>query len=139
MYEVFDEVQKAPTKKDKILCLQKNYDYTLRCVLRAAFHPNIRFVITGDIPQYTPDKSPIGLAVISMNNVVDKLYLFEVGNTRTDPNLTLKRKKELFIQFLEGLEAREAEILVQIINKKIECKGLTYLIVKEALPELELP
>ena len=139
MYEIFEEFEKATTKNDKILVLRNNYNFTLYCTLRAAFHPNIKFVVTGQVPDYTPDNSPAGLAVNTMNMVVNKMYLFEVGNPKVSPNLTLDRKKQLLIQFLEGLEAKEAVILEQVLNKSLKVKGLTYPFLKETLPELELP
>ena len=37
---------------------------------------------------------------------------------------------------LEAVHPREAELLLQVKEKKIKCKGLTYNLVKETFPDL---
>lgn len=138
MYEVFDEFEKATNRQEKISVLRNNYNYVLRCVLRATFHPNIKFVFS-DIPKYKPDDAPIGLSYQNLHNVIEKIYLFELNNPRVSTNLTLDRKKILLMQILESLEAKEAKIFSEMLMKKLYVKGLTYKLVREALPELELP
>ena len=137
MYEIFGEFEKAATKADKIQVLDKNLSYPLRCVLRANFHPNIRFVID-KLPDYKPSDSPIGMGYMNMGNVIEKIYLFEKDNPRVSTNLTLERKTLLLVQILESLEAKEAEIFGAMILKKIKVKGLTAAIVKEAIPDINL-
>ena len=42
----------------------------------------------------------------------------------------------MFLEILEGVHPRDAEILVDMINKKTSVKGLTEKLVKEAYPDL---
>ena len=53
-----------------------------------------------------------------------------------NPNLKQARREYLFIEMLESIHSLEAELLLQIKDKKIKCKGLTYNLVKETFPEL---
>ena len=60
-------------------------------------------------------------------------YLFVEGG---NPNLKPARREYLFIELLESVHDQEAQLLLQIKDKKIKCRGLTYKLVKETFPEL---
>lgn len=135
VYEIFDDFEKAQTKDEKIKVLRQNNKPALLGVLRANFHPNIKFVFDS-IPEYKPDISPPGLSYTSLDMEINKFYLFEVGNPRVSPQLTQIRKVQLLQMMLESLEAREAKILEDVLLKKLKVKGLTKNIVLEAFPDL---
>ena len=65
--------------------------------------------------------------------LVRKLYLFVEGG---NPNLKPARREYLFIELLESVHDDEAKLLLQIKDKKIKCRGLTYKLIKETFPEL---
>jgi hypothetical protein len=135
IYEVFEEFEKAKTKEEKVYVLRKNATYALREVLRGTFNPNIRFFIN-EVPQYKPSDAPIGLGYSSIHQELGRAYLFELNNPKVAPTLTENRKKQILIQILETLEAKESEIFVNMLLKKQEVKGLTPAIVKEAFPDI---
>lgn len=135
IYEIFDEVEKAPTKKEKVEVLQKNSNYALRNVLKGTFDPNIEFVID-KVPYYNPSDSPVGLGYTSLYQELTRIYIFQKNNPKVDPNLTQERKEKILIQMLEALEKREAEVLMNMLLKKQKVKGLTYNVVKEAFPDI---
>lgn len=135
LYEIFDEFQKASKKDEKIAVLRNNNCYALECVLRGAFHPEIKYVFD-EVPQYKASDAPIGLGYSSIHQELDRVYLFEVNNPRVAPALTFERKKYILAQMLESLEGREAEIFAGMLVKKLPVKGLTYKIVAEAFPGL---
>lgn len=135
IYEVFDEFESAPTKKDKVAVLQRNSTYALKSILKGTFDPNVQFVIES-VPYYGPSDSPPGLGYTSIHQEIDRAYLFEANNPKVDPNLSHNRKEQLLIQMLESLEKREAEIFMNMLLKKQKVKGLTANVVKEAFPGL---
>lgn len=135
LYEVFEEFENAPNREAKIDILRSNKSYALECVLRGAFHPNIKYVFE-EIPAYRSSDAPAGLGYSSIHQELDRVYLFEQNNPRVAPNLTLDRKKYLLIQMLEAMEAKEAAIYSGMLMKRLPVKGLTYKLVKEAFPEL---
>lgn len=135
LYEVFDEFQTATNREDKISVLRRNKSYALECVLRGAFHPNIRYVVD-EIPKYRNSDSPPGMGYSSIAQELDRIYLLEQNHPKTSPNLTLERKRIILTQMLESLEAREAEIFAGMISKKLPVKGLTYKLVQETFPGL---
>lgn len=135
MYEIFDEVAKAKDKNEKILILRRNETMTLRNVLQGTFHPAIEYNIT-KVPYYKPDQSPPGMGYSHMGAALDRVYLFVKGSKRADPNLTQERREQILIQILESLEAKEAEVFMNMILKKQKVSGLTADLVREAFPNL---
>lgn len=133
--EIFEEFEQRKTKEDRLAVLRYNANWALRSTLKGVFDPNVQFTIT-EVPQYTPSLDPIGLSATSLHQELGRFYIFEKNNPKVSPSLTEKRKKEILIQMLEALEAKEAKVLEGILTKKLKVKGLTYEIVKEAFPDL---
>jgi hypothetical protein len=134
LYEVFDEFEKQPTKEDRINVLRRNDSHHLRMMLRAAFHPNIKFFLE-KFPYYDPQSMPVGTGD-PVAHILNKLYIFERGNPRAPAGLTDAKRDKLLIQFLEGLEAREATLVLNMMMKNLKVKNLTYKLVKEVFPDI---
>lgn len=135
IYEILEEVEQRKTKEDKLAVLRYNTNWALRSVLKGVFDPNVQFTVK-EIPAYKPSDDPPGLSQTSLHQELGRMYIFEVNNPKTSPTLTEQRKKEILIQMLESLEAKEAKVLEGVLTKKLKVKGLTYDLVKEAFPDL---
>lgn len=135
IYEVFDEFAAAHSRGDKINVLRKNDSYALRNVLVGIFHPNVHFNVSEPVT-FKPSDSPPGMGYSSIHQELDRVYLFEKNNPKANPDLTEKRKREILVQMLESLEAREAEVFLNMLLKRQPVKGLTPKIVSEAFPGL---
>lgn len=133
--EIFEEFNKAQTRQEKIDVLRKNSCPALRNVLKGTFDPTIEFTIT-NVPMYTPSDSPIGLGYSTIHQEIGRAYMFQKNNPRTAPSLSEERKEQILIQILEMLEAKEAQIFVNMLLKKQNVPELTSTIVKEAFPDL---
>lgn len=135
VYEIFDELAQRKTKEDKLAVLRFNGDYALKNVLKGMFDPNVRFVFSEPV-DYRKSGAPPGLGYSSIHQELGRAYLFEINNPKVDHNLSFERKKQILIQILESLEAKEAEVFMNMLLKKPHVKGLTYDLVKEAFPDL---
>lgn len=135
IYEIFDEFAKAETKQGRIEVLRKNDNQALRHVLRGSFDPSIEFAVES-VPYYKPSDAPAGLGYTSINVELGRAYLFQKEHPKLDPNLTTERREKILIQILEALEAREAEVFMNMILKKQKVSGLNAKIVREAFPDL---
>ena len=131
---IVGEVAKAKTKELKKATLIEYDNSALREILRYAFDPNLKFLLPPGIPPYkdyagdTDEPNPTYLY-----GLVRKLYLFvEGGNTA----LKQSRREYLFIEMLESIHPSEAELLLQVKDKKVKCRGLTYNLVKDTFPDL---
>jgi len=133
LVQIFADVAKAKNKKDKKeILLKHGNNGALREILKYTYDPNIKFLLPPGNPPYKSvvddSENPTYLY-----GLVRKLYLFVEGG---NPNLKPNRREYLFIELLESIHPKEAELLLQVKDKKLKCNGLTYNLVKETFPEL---
>jgi hypothetical protein len=94
IYEIFDELEAASTKDEKLSVLKKySNHYALRCVLRGTFHPKIEYAIES-APYYSPFRCTYRMGYSSIHYELGKVYLFEKNNPKVDPNLTIEKRKQ---------------------------------------------
>ena len=135
IYEIFDELEIATSKKEKLAVIEKNLSRTLIQVLELAFHPDYEWLIDEMPHEYKiPDTLP-GISRCQLSTEIRKLYLFKKGDA-TAEKLSVEKRKQLLLQLIESLEPREAEVVIGILSKDLGVKGLNYKFVKEAFPQL---
>ena len=133
VFEILEKVENAKTKKDKIAVLQKNEIMPLLDVLRGTFDETIQWNLPGGTPPYTPNNEesyPSSLLRQHRN------FKYFVKGLRESNGLNPIRRERMFIDILEAIHPKDAEVLVSMINKKSPMKGLTKNLVKEAFPQL---
>jgi len=87
----------------------------------------------GEVP-YKQNEVPIGTDHTSLRREYQQLYHFVKGG---NDSLTTIRRETMFIQILEGLHPREAEILCLVKDKKLSTKYKVDLdLIKEAYPDI---
>ncbi len=129
--EVLEKAAALPTKADKVAFLQSNYSVPLTLVLRAALDPNIKWALPEGAPPYTINPYPGQEG--ALYSEARRLYLFVEGG---NPNLTAKKREHLFVQFLEMLTPKDAQLVLAAKEKKLPYKGITAKLVNEAFPGL---
>ena len=135
IYEVFDEFEQASTKQEKMAVIEKNLSKTLVEVLQFTFHPAFQWKVKEMPENYkVPDTKP-GISISQLSTEIRRIYLFQEGHPEAE-KLNPRKRHELLIQFLEGIEPREAEVVMGIFKKDQGVKGLNYAFVKEAFPNL---
>ena len=130
---IFADVAKAKNKKEKKEVLLKHENNgALKEILKYTYDPNIKFLLPPGDPPY---KSVVDETEnpTYLYGLVRKLYLFVEGG---NPNLKSQRREYLFIELLESVHPKEAELLLQMKDKKLKCNGLTYNLVNETFPKL---
>ena len=129
--EVLTKVNNAKDKPKKIEVLQQNDSVSLRQILKGAFDPNIKWDLPEGTPPYKENDAPAGTEHTLLASETKRLWHFVKG---ADANLNKMRKETLFIQILEGLHKSEADLLINVKEKKLNntYKGLTANLVKEA-------
>jgi|TARA_B110000263_G_C15268696_1_gene492365 hypothetical protein len=133
LVHILADVAKAKNKKDKKeILLKHGNNGALREILKYTYDPNIKFLLPPGNPPY---KSVVDESEnpTYLYGLVRKLYLFVEGG---NPNLKPNRREYLFIELLESIHPKEAELLLQVKDKKLKCNGLTYNLVKETFPKL---
>lgn len=132
VYEVLDLVAKAKSKDEKVKILRENESGALHDVIRGTFDERIVWLLPqGGPPPYTPNK-PESTPSNFLRECVKLAYFVKGGRA---PDLNPIRREMMFIQLLESIHPRDAELLIDVINKKAP-KGLTRAVAKEAFPNL---
>ena len=131
--EVLQKISNAKTKAQKIKLLQGFNTPALRQDLIANFDDSIISMLPeGEVP-YEKNEAPEGTEHTKLIQEYRKLYLFFKGGA----NISQARRETLFIQLLEGLHAKEAEVICLVKDKKIGKRWkITRQCVEEAFPEI---
>lgn len=129
--EILELVEAQPTKKQKLYALQVHDNPALRQILKYVFDPSIKFLLPDSDPPFKPIES--AEAQGRLYSEARKLYLFVEGG---NPNLTAFKREMLFIQLLESVDPKEAQLILHVKRKKLPYKSITKKLVKEAFEGL---
>ena len=129
--EVLRKVHNAKTKSKKIEILKEHDCDALRMVIKSSFDPKIEWVIpNGEVP-FTANEAEEGTEHTVLRKEAKKLFNFiKGGNDR----IAGFKRKNMFIQMLEGLHEDEAKVLIHAKDKELHkvYKGLSHEVVKTA-------
>ena len=130
---IFEDIAKAKSITERKKILLEHGSNPLKELLKYAFHPDIKFLLPEGAPPYKTVGSPDEYNPTYLYPNIRKLYLFVEGGNE---GLTTLRREQLFIQLLEELHPKEAEVVIQVKDKKLKYRGLTYKLVKAPFPDL---
>ena len=130
---IFENVAAANSFEARRKVLLENESNPLKDLLRYAFHPDIKFALPSGEPPYKTIGSPDEYNPTYLYPNIRKFYLYIEGG---HDGLTQLRREQLFVSMLEGLHPKEAAVVIQVKDKKLKFRGLTYKLVKETFPEI---
>jgi len=134
IHEVFELVMKQRTRQDKINILKEYEDPSIKAIFIWNFDESVISVIPDGPVPYKENEVPVGTDHTSLRREYKNLYHFVRGG---NDSLSSLRKETMFIQLLEGLHPKEAEIICLIKDKKLTTKyKISHDIVKEAYPDI---
>lgn len=128
--EILDKAAELKTRKERVDFLRKNDSSALRTILKYAADPNIKFLLPDSDPPFKASEAKESQGMLYSE--ARRLYLFVEGG---NPNLSPFKREMLFIQLLEALDPMDAQLLLQVKNKKLP-KGLDKKIIQEAFEGL---
>ena len=140
LHEIFTEVGTKTKVSDKVSILQHHESNGLKAILRGAYDSRIEWAIPNTPPPYTPSDAPdydladSKLEIAAME--IGKFANFNGNPTDQGRSITQVQRENHFIQLLEALHESEAEILKNVIKRKLPYKGLTPNLVNQAFPNL---
>lgn len=130
MAEFLEKIGKYKKTQDKIDALKANDTFAIRVILQATYDPTVKFLLPEGTPPYKP------------NDLVDQEHVFHKEARMLQyfvegfhPNLAKNKREMMFVEFLEKLAPKDAELLISAKEKK-PVKGITIQHVKEAFPGL---
>ncbi len=135
IHEILELVSEQRTKVKRVEILQEYRDDSLTAVLIWNFDERVQSAVPGGQVPYEPNDVPVGTDHTSLRREWKTLYHFIKGG---NPSLSNLRRETMFVQLLEGLHPKEAEIICLVKDKELESvyPKVTLDIVKEAFPDI---
>ena len=135
MNEVLELVDEQKTDAKKVAIL-KEYECD---ILKSLFIWNFDDSIISLLPEgkvpYKPNENPLGTDHSSLRREQRNLYMFVKGGNDA---LSTIRRETIFIQMLEGLHPKEADIIVAVKDGDLEdMYDVPFEVVEEAYPDIE--
>lgn len=128
--EFLEKVGKLKRTQEKIDALKANDSLVLRIVLQSGYDPNVKWALPEGTPPYKPND------LVDQEHILikdcEKLRYFIQGFY---DNLAPLKRETMFVEFLERVAPKDAEMLCLFKDKK-PMKGITLQHVTEALPGL---
>jgi hypothetical protein len=132
IFEILQLVESAKSKKEKIEILQQNRSVALEMVIQGAFDARIKWLLPeGKVP-YNP--APGAGIECALYRQINQFYLFVQNGL---PGLNKSRREQLFVQLLESVHPKDAEILVYVKDKSLPFKTITPELFSEAFPHIK--
>ena len=128
--EILDNAGKLKSKNEKIEYLRKNDSRALQDILQYALHPGITWDLPEGRPPFTP--TPHLDQENRLPQEMRRLYLFVNGNGN---RLKPAKVETLFVQILESISPKDAELLLLAKERKLP-KGITAALIDEVWPGL---
>ena len=134
IHEVLELASKQRSKAKKVEILKQYEDPSLKAIFIWNFDPSvISAVPEGPVP-YKENEVPVGTDHTSLRREYKNLYHFIKGG---NDGLSSLRRETMFIQLLEGLHPKEAEIICLVKDKQLQTKyNLKEDVVKEAYSDI---
>jgi hypothetical protein len=132
IYEVIELVSQAKTQKEKVDLLRKYESWALKDVLRGAYDDLVQWSLPPGPPPYEPAKE--NSVPSTMHNQHKKFKYFVKG--LVGDSVHPIRREKMFIDMLESVHPKDAELLILMKDKKNLAKTVTRKLVQEAFPNL---
>ena len=139
-HDLFSQIGAENAVKKKVALLQENDSPNLKAVLRAAYDKRISWTIPDTKPPYEPNETddwddvPLKLHEAIMG--IGRFANFNGNPTNQARQLTRMQREQAFIEILSKLHKHEADIVIGLLKRKINYKGITPRIASQAFPEL---
>ena len=135
MNEVLELVTEQKTDAKKVAIL-KEYECD---ILKSLFIWNFDDSIISLLPEgkvpYKPNENPLGTDHSSLRREQRNLYMFVKGGNDA---LSTIRRETIFIQMLEGLHPKEADIIVAVKDGDLEdMYDVSFEVVEDAYPDIQ--
>ena len=135
MNEILELVSEQKTDAKKVAILKEYECDALKSLFIWNFDDSIISLLPeGNVP-YKPNENPLGTDHSSLRREQRNLYMFVKGGNDA---LSTIRRETIFIQMLEGLHPKEADIIIAVKDKGLEeLYDVSFDVVEEAYPDIQ--
>lgn len=134
-FEILELASKQRTIAKKIEVLQKYRNDGLVSILIWNFDESVISLLPPGVVPYKENEVPVGTDHTSLRREYRQLYHFVKGG---NDSLSSLRRETMFIQMLEGLHPKEAELLCLVKDKQLTTKyKIDRDVVSQAYPDIK--
>lgn len=130
--EIIQKTVELKTEEEKIAFLQKNRSFALMAILRITYDKSVEL----NIPDTAPPWKKNGLIDVHgrLYQEAKRFKIFIKGGPY-DGKLKKLKVEQLFIEILEGIDDKDAEIVSNMIQRK-PLMGIPLFIIEKAFPDI---
>lgn len=134
LWEVFEEINKGRTYAERAERAKKRESLALKALLQIYFDDRFEWALPDQGPQYTPSQEHNNPN--DLERSIKDLRVFLKGHGYDA--MPQMRRETKFIQFLEGIDPKDAELLVALIEGNLHklYPEVKERVVREAFPGL---
>ena len=129
--EIIKKTICLPSEEEKIEFLRKQSSIVLISILRYTYYPNIEFIVPDSPPPWKKNNIKNLHGILYSKLRILKIFL---KGGSYDGKLSKMKAEQKFIEFIEGIDDDDAEIIVNMIQKK-PIIGLPLDIIEKAYPD----
>ena len=135
MNEILELVSEQKTDAKKVALLKEYECDALKSLFIWNFDDSVISLLPPGTFPYKPNVNPLGTDHSSLRREQRNLYMFVKGGNDA---LSTIRRETIFIQMLEGLHPKEADIVIAVKDGNLEdMYDVSYEVVEEAYPDIE--
>ena len=135
MNEILELVSEQKTDAKKVALLKEYECDALKSLFIWNFDESVISLLPPGTVPYKPNENPLGTDHSSLRREQRNLYMFVKGGNDA---LSTIRRETIFIQMLEGLHPKEADIVIAVKDKNLEdMYDVPFEVVEEAYPDIE--
>ena len=135
MNEILELVSEQKTDAKKVAILKEYECDALKSLFIWNFDESVISLLPPGTVPYKPNENPLGTDHSSLRREQRNLYMFVKGG---NDSLSTIRRETIFIQMLEGLHPKEADIVIAVKDKALEdMYDVSFEVVEEAYPDIE--
>tara|TARA_R110000796_G_scaffold59849_3_gene138197 strand:+ start:5713 stop:6135 length:423 start_codon:yes stop_codon:yes gene_type:complete len=131
--EVLAECNRKKSKEERQAFLKQHDSQPLRDILRIAFDDDVVSLLPEGSPPYQADDAPDGYEKSSLHKEYKKFKFFFKGGA---PGTTIAKRESIFINLLETVNPKEAELLIAAKDKAFTYRSITKKLVQDTFPDL---
>jgi len=129
--EILKSIQEKKTKKEKVQALKEHDSLALRNVLILTYDKSKKFLVPDSAPPYSPSKSDESQGAWQRETRKLKYVVDGFGGEK----VAKIKRENIFIDILETIDANDAKVFIQMIQKK-PFEGITKPMINEAFGEI---
>ena len=137
-HEVFGALDKIDSFHARVAFLQAKQSFSIRTILQCAFTPSIVLDLPEGAPPFNRDVLPVGNSLGRVDKAVKVLGKLVARNGVPSVGLGRMKKETLFIQLLESIYEKDADVIIAMKDKQLTkmFPSLDHTLAKAAFPNL---